>query len=47
MNPYEAYYGLTMDECLEKDRELAAKGYVAVQFRVFNNVDEVNLTYQH
>ncbi|KAI6244146.1 Beta-lactamase domain-containing protein [Aphelenchoides fujianensis] len=39
--PYEAYYGLTLKECLEKDRELRSKGYVAVQFRVFNNANEV------
>ncbi|CAD5229641.1 unnamed protein product [Bursaphelenchus okinawaensis] len=39
--PYEAYYGLTMTECLEKDKSLKAKGYVAVQFRVFNNGNDV------
>ncbi|KAI6232292.1 Beta-lactamase domain-containing protein [Aphelenchoides besseyi] len=39
--PYEAYYGLTLKECLDKDRELRTKGYVAVQFRVFNNANEI------
>lgn len=39
--PYEAYYGLTLNECLDKDRELKSKGYVAIQFRVFNNANEV------
>ncbi|KAE9548215.1 hypothetical protein FO519_008576 [Halicephalobus sp. NKZ332] len=36
-NPYEAYYGLTLSECISKDKYLSAKGYIATQFKVFNN----------
>lgn len=32
-NPYEAYYGLNLQECLTKDKYLTSKGYTAVQFR--------------
>ena len=35
-HPYEAYYGLTLTECIAKDKYLSGKGYVATQFRVFN-----------
>uniref|UniRef100_A0A914YHG6 Uncharacterized protein n=1 Tax=Panagrolaimus superbus TaxID=310955 RepID=A0A914YHG6_9BILA len=36
-HPYEAYYGLSLTECIAKDKYLNSKGYVATQFRVFNN----------
>ncbi|TMS35418.1 hypothetical protein L596_002828 [Steinernema carpocapsae] len=43
-NPYEAHYGLQLTECLRKDKRLNAKGFVATQFRVFNNGNAVLCT---
>ncbi|KAL3123470.1 hypothetical protein niasHT_004642 [Heterodera trifolii] len=39
--PYEAHYGVTLSECIELNDRLAARDFVAVQFRVFRNLDEV------
>uniref|UniRef100_A0A914I7H7 Beta-lactamase-related domain-containing protein n=1 Tax=Globodera rostochiensis TaxID=31243 RepID=A0A914I7H7_GLORO len=39
--PYEAHYGITLSECVELNDRFAARDYVAVQFRVFRNLDEV------
>lgn len=36
-NPYEAHYGLTLEQCLAKDKILLSRGFIATQFRVFNN----------
>ncbi|PAV81225.1 hypothetical protein WR25_20435 isoform B [Diploscapter pachys] len=34
---YEAHYGLTMEQCMQKDKMLTQRGYVAISIRVFNN----------
>ncbi|KAI1725277.1 beta-lactamase domain-containing protein [Ditylenchus destructor] len=39
--PYEAHYGLSLRECLSHDEKLATKDFVATQFRVFSNGNEV------
>uniref|UniRef100_A0A1I8C2M8 Beta-lactamase domain-containing protein n=1 Tax=Meloidogyne hapla TaxID=6305 RepID=A0A1I8C2M8_MELHA len=41
LQPYEAHYGLTLSECLEINDKLSSRQYVAVQFRVFSNLDEI------
>ena len=41
---YEAHYGLTMEACMQKDRLLVQKGYVATSLRVFNNKNQVLCT---
>ncbi|KAK0395714.1 hypothetical protein QR680_001396 [Steinernema hermaphroditum] len=44
INPYEAHYGLSLADCLRKDKQLKSKGFVATQFRVFNNGNAVICT---
>lgn len=39
--PYEAHFGITLQECLILDEKMKAKDYVATQFRVFNFESEV------
>uniref|UniRef100_A0A1I7URP0 Beta-lactamase domain-containing protein n=1 Tax=Caenorhabditis tropicalis TaxID=1561998 RepID=A0A1I7URP0_9PELO len=41
---YEAHYGLTMEACMQKDRLLVQKGFVATSLRVFNNKNQVLCT---
>lgn len=41
---YEAHYGLTMEACMQKDKLLVSRGYVATSFRVFNNKQQVLCT---
>uniref|UniRef100_A0A0N5APA3 Beta-lactamase domain-containing protein n=1 Tax=Syphacia muris TaxID=451379 RepID=A0A0N5APA3_9BILA len=37
LDPYEAHYGLTLNQCLAKDKSLINRGFIAVQFRVFTS----------
>jgi hypothetical protein len=39
--PYEAHYGISLRECLNLDNQLAAKNFVAIQFRVFSVGNDV------
>lgn len=41
---YEAHYGLTMEACMQKDKILVQKGFVATSLRVFNNKNQVLCT---
>ena len=40
---YEAHYGLTMEQCMQKDKMLTQRGYVAISIRVFNNGRAVSI----
>uniref|UniRef100_A0A1I7XIY2 Beta-lactamase domain-containing protein n=1 Tax=Heterorhabditis bacteriophora TaxID=37862 RepID=A0A1I7XIY2_HETBA len=37
---YEAYYGLSLNACMQKNKLMRAKGFVATSFHVFNNKNE-------
>ncbi|CAD6189089.1 unnamed protein product [Caenorhabditis auriculariae] len=41
---YEAHYGLTMDACMQKDKLLISRGFIATSFRVFNNKNQILCT---
>ncbi|CAI4225949.1 unnamed protein product [Auanema sp. JU1783] len=41
---YEAHYGLTFEACMQKDKLLTQRGYVAISFRVFSNRRQVLCT---
>jgi hypothetical protein len=41
MAPYEVHYGLTLEECLRKDRQLSIQGFVPILFRLFDNDRQV------
>uniref|UniRef100_A0A0N5A014 Beta-lactamase domain-containing protein n=1 Tax=Parastrongyloides trichosuri TaxID=131310 RepID=A0A0N5A014_PARTI len=39
--PYQAYYGLTLREALNKDKILSTKGFIPTRFQCFNNRNSV------
>uniref|UniRef100_A0A914WBU5 Beta-lactamase-related domain-containing protein n=1 Tax=Plectus sambesii TaxID=2011161 RepID=A0A914WBU5_9BILA len=42
--PYEIQYGISLDECLAKDKQLTQQGYIAVKFQAFNSGNRVLCT---